>query len=62
MSRDKSISFNKPYMTGKELYYIAEAKFGIPDEIAQKGWSFLPSDMRKVMTALYAISQSRTGA
>jgi dTDP-4-amino-4,6-dideoxygalactose transaminase len=23
-----SIPFNKPYMTGKELYYIAEAKFG----------------------------------
>ena len=22
------VSFNKPYMTGKELYYIAEAKFG----------------------------------
>ena len=27
MSED-SIPFNKPYMTGKELYYIAEAKFG----------------------------------
>jgi dTDP-4-amino-4,6-dideoxygalactose transaminase len=24
----ESIPFNKPYMTGKELYYIAEAKFG----------------------------------
>lgn len=22
------IPFNRPYMTGKELYYIAEAKFG----------------------------------
>ena len=22
------IPFNKPYMTGKEFYYIAEAKFG----------------------------------
>lgn len=41
---------------------IAEAKFGIPDEIAQMGWGFLPSDMRKVMTDLYAISQSRRGA
>ena len=41
---------------------IAEAKFGIPDDIAQMGWGFLPSDMRKVMTDLYAISQSRTGA
>ena len=24
----KTIEFNRPYMTGKELYYIAEAKFG----------------------------------
>ncbi len=24
---DKKIPFNRPYMTGKELYYIAEAKF-----------------------------------
>ncbi|WP_392891445.1 dTDP-4-amino-4,6-dideoxygalactose transaminase [Pseudomonas migulae] len=27
MSEEK-IEFNRPYMTGKELYYIAEAKFG----------------------------------
>jgi dTDP-4-amino-4,6-dideoxygalactose transaminase len=27
VSKDK-IQFNRPYMTGKELYYIAEAKFG----------------------------------
>jgi len=26
--RPDTITFNKPYMTGKELYYIAEAKFG----------------------------------
>ena len=25
--RDNPIQFNRPYMTGKELYYIAEAKF-----------------------------------
>ncbi|UVL89034.1 dTDP-4-amino-4,6-dideoxygalactose transaminase [Pseudomonas sichuanensis] len=25
---DKAITFNQPHMTGKELYYIAEAKFG----------------------------------
>ncbi len=24
----EKIPFNRPYMTGKELYYIAEAKFG----------------------------------
>ncbi len=28
MMEDKTIQFNRPYMTGKELYYIAEAKFG----------------------------------
>ena len=28
MVEDKKIQFNRPYMTGKELYYIAEAKFG----------------------------------
>lgn len=27
MSNDR-IDFNKPYMTGKELYYIADAHFG----------------------------------
>jgi dTDP-4-amino-4,6-dideoxygalactose transaminase len=26
--RNERIPFNRPYMTGKELYYIAEAKFG----------------------------------
>ncbi|MHC8387626.1 dTDP-4-amino-4,6-dideoxygalactose transaminase [Pseudomonas sp. MDT2-39-1] len=26
--RNERILFNRPYMTGKELYYIAEAKFG----------------------------------
>ncbi|MGB4225484.1 MAG: dTDP-4-amino-4,6-dideoxygalactose transaminase [Candidatus Dechloromonas phosphoritropha] len=26
--REDKIPFNRPYMTGKELYYIAEAKFG----------------------------------
>src|SRR5579863_1869809 len=25
---NEKIQFNRPYMTGKELYYIAEAKFG----------------------------------
>jgi dTDP-4-amino-4,6-dideoxygalactose transaminase len=28
MAEEDFIPFNKPYMTGKELYYIAEAKFG----------------------------------
>lgn len=34
MNHDK-IHFNRPYMTGKELYYIAEAKFG--DKLAGDG-------------------------
>ena len=33
---------------------VAEARFGIPPEIAAKAWSFLPRDMRQVLTALYA--------
>ncbi|MCX8502256.1 MAG: dTDP-4-amino-4,6-dideoxygalactose transaminase [Alphaproteobacteria bacterium] len=28
ITEKKSIPFNRPYMTGKELFYIAEAKFG----------------------------------
>ncbi len=32
---------------------IAEAMFGIPDDIAEKGWSYLPTDMRAVLTSLY---------
>ena len=33
---------------------VAEARFGIPQEIAAKTWSYLPVDMRAVMTDLYA--------
>ena len=32
---------------------VAEARFGIPEEIAAKTWSFLPQGMRAVMTGLY---------
>ena len=32
---------------------VAEARFGIPDHIAAKTWSYLPIDMRVVMTDLY---------
>ena len=32
---------------------VAEARFGIPEEIAAKTWSYLPRDMRVVMTGLY---------
>jgi ADP-ribosylglycohydrolase len=33
---------------------VAEARFSIPETIAQKTWSYLPLDVRQVMTALYA--------
>ena len=33
---------------------VAEARFGIPQEIAAKAWSYLPRDIREVLTALYA--------
>lgn len=32
---------------------VAEAMFGIPDDIAEKGWSYLPEDMRAILTSLY---------
>ncbi len=32
---------------------IAEARFGIPDDIAAEGWRRLPADMREVIAALY---------
>jgi ADP-ribosyl-[dinitrogen reductase] hydrolase len=32
---------------------IAEARFGIPDDIAAEGWRRLPVDMREMMAALY---------
>ena len=36
---------------------VAEARFGIPDDIAAQAWSFLPVDMRSVLTALYRKAQ-----
>lgn len=38
---------------------IAEAMFGIPDQIAQQGWGYLPEDMRAVLTTLYRVAQLR---
>lgn len=32
---------------------VAEALFGIPEEIADQGWSYLPLDMRETLTLLY---------
>ncbi len=32
---------------------VAEALFGIPDEIADQGWSYLTPDMRETLTRLY---------
>jgi ADP-ribosyl-[dinitrogen reductase] hydrolase len=32
---------------------VAEALFGIPDNLAAKGWFYLPKEMRGVLTAMY---------
>lgn len=32
---------------------VAEAMFGIPEEIAERGWGYLPQEMRGVLTDLY---------
>lgn len=32
---------------------VAEALFGIPEDVSGKGWSYLPQDMRMVLTQLY---------
>lgn len=32
---------------------VAEALHGIPEDIGQKGWTYLPADMRKILQALY---------
>lgn len=36
---------------------VAEALFGIPENIACKGWSYLPEDMREVLTRLYGLAE-----
>ena len=33
---------------------VAEARFGIPEDIARQTWSYLPKEMRQVMSELYA--------
>jgi ADP-ribosylglycohydrolase len=40
---------------------VAEARFGIPEDIAAKTWTYLPRDMRQVMTALYERYNSTAG-
>lgn len=36
---------------------VAEALFGIPDDIAARGWQYLPTDMRAVLTELYRLAE-----
>lgn len=38
---------------------VAEALFGIPENIAQQGWSHLPEEMRRILTDLYARAGAR---
>ncbi|MFZ4538966.1 ADP-ribosylglycohydrolase family protein [Propionivibrio sp.] len=35
---------------------VAEALFGIPDDIAERGWGYLPQEMREVLTQLYRVA------
>lgn len=37
---------------------VAEARFGLPPDIAAKTWSYLPRDIREVMTELYDSSNT----
>jgi ADP-ribosylglycohydrolase len=36
---------------------IAEARFGIPENIAAEAWRYLPLDMRTILTQLYGASK-----
>jgi ADP-ribosylglycohydrolase len=36
---------------------VAEAMFGIGEDLAAQGWRYLPNDMRAVMTDLYALAK-----
>lgn len=38
---------------------IAEAMFGIPEDIAERGWAYLPQEMREVLTDLYAKAEQK---
>ena len=38
---------------------VAEALFGIPEDIAARGWAYLPQEMCEVLTGLYARSGQR---
>jgi ADP-ribosylglycohydrolase len=36
---------------------VAEAMFGIGEDLAAQGWRYLPNDMRALMTDLYALAK-----
>jgi ADP-ribosylglycohydrolase len=38
---------------------VAEARFGIPKEIADRAWSYLPNDMKVVVKSFYAEARQR---
>jgi ADP-ribosyl-[dinitrogen reductase] hydrolase len=40
---------------------VAEALFGLPKEVAVKGWNYLPEDMRAVVSLLYERCPIRVG-
>lgn len=36
---------------------VAEARFGMPQDIATQAWGYLPADMRRVISDLYRLSE-----
>ncbi len=45
------------YFVSRHAGAVAEARFGIPQEIAATAWARLPADMRAVIEALYAAAR-----
>lgn len=41
---------------------VGEALFGIPQEVGQKGWTYLPYDMRCVLQGLFRKAGVETGS
>jgi ADP-ribosylglycohydrolase len=39
---------------------VAEARFGVPKEIADRAWTYLPNDMRAVVRAFYSKAKQRS--
>ncbi len=38
---------------------VAEARFGMPEDLARAAWAWLPADMRQALQSLYAAAEAR---